>query len=83
MKPEVRRNRVKIAEINTRLSEMADSVETEKRSLSRMKLQERDALVQEREILKLRSARLTSDDDKVNDQEATYERASRKLSFPL
>ncbi|WP_289292503.1 MULTISPECIES: phage major capsid protein [Bacteroides] len=83
MKPEVRRNRVRIAEINTRLSEMADSVETEKRSLSQDEITERDALVQEREILKLRSARLTSDDDKVNDQEATYERAFTEAVFSI
>ena len=70
MKKEIRRNRARIAEINARLGEMADLLDTNKRSLTPDEITEKEALVQEKEILQLRTARM------VNDEEREIGRAS-------
>lgn len=57
---EIRKARARIAEINTRLGEMADALEAEKRSLTTDEQEERNALVQEKEILQLRMERALS-----------------------
>lgn len=56
-KREIKRKRGRIAEINTRLGEMADQLETNKRSLTPDEITEKDALIQEKEILQLRMER--------------------------
>lgn len=50
----------RIAEINTRFKELADALETEKRSMSPEETEERNALQQEREVLQLRLDRMES-----------------------
>lgn len=54
---EVRKSRARIAEINARLGEIADLLEAEKRSMTADEQEERNALVQEKEILQLRLER--------------------------
>lgn len=56
-KKEIKKSRARIAEINTRLGEMADMLETQKRSLTTDEISEKDALIQEKEILQLRMER--------------------------
>lgn len=56
-KKEIKKSRARIAEINVRLGEMADMLETQKRSLTNDEITEKDALVQEKEILQLRIER--------------------------
>lgn len=56
-KKEIKKSRARIAEINVRLGEMADMLETQKRSLTNDEITEKDALVQEKEILQLRMER--------------------------
>jgi len=56
-KKEIKKSRARIAEINTRLGEMADMLETQKRSLTTDEVSEKDALIQEKEILQLRMER--------------------------
>ena len=46
MKKEIRKNRARIAEINARLGEMADLLDTNKRSLTPDEITEKEALVQ-------------------------------------
>ena len=75
MKKEIRRNRARIAEINTRLSELADLLDTQKRSMSPDEVTEKEALVQEKEILQLRTARMMNDDECVSEQEMRSEMA--------
>lgn len=50
----------RIAEINTRFKELADGLETEKRSMSAEEIEERNALQQEKEVLQLRLDRMAS-----------------------
>jgi HK97 family phage major capsid protein len=50
-------NKDRIAEINTRLSELADLLEDQKRGLTEEEKAERNALVQEKEIIQLRMER--------------------------
>lgn len=65
---------VRVVEINTRINEMADKLETEKRSLTPDEKTERDALVSEKEILQLRMARMDQG-EQPTEQEETHERA--------
>ncbi len=64
------RNRIK--EINTRIGEMADNLEKEKRGLTSEETEERNALVQEKEILQLR---LNQEGQPRNEEEISSERA--------
>lgn len=73
-KREIKRQRGRIAEINTRLGEMADQLETNKRSLTTDEITERDALVQEKEILQLRMDRAMNGEEPT-EQETSNERA--------
>lgn len=73
MKKEIRRNRARIAEINARLGEMADLLDTNKRSLTPDEITEKEALVQEKEILQLRTARMVNDEERVSEQEMRSE----------
>lgn len=50
----------RIAEINTRFKELADGLETEKRSMSPAEIEERNALQQEKDVLQLRLDRMAS-----------------------
>nr|DAS72748.1 MAG TPA: major capsid protein [Caudoviricetes sp.] len=59
-KKEIKKSRARIAEINVRLGEMADMLETQKRSLTNDEIVEKEALVQEKEILQLRMERTIS-----------------------
>lgn len=59
-KKEIKKSRARIAEINVRLGEMADMLETQKRSLTNDEIVEKEALVQEKEILQLRMERAVS-----------------------
>ncbi len=71
-----KRNRV--LEINTRLNEMADLLEAEIRALTPDEKVERDALIQEKEILQLRMER----EDKgitTSEKEASNERAFARI----
>lgn len=52
-----KQKRDRIFEINTRIGELADSIETEKRELTPEEITERDGLVNERERIKLDLAR--------------------------
>ena len=54
---EIRKAKARIAEINARLGEMADLLESEKRAMTADEQEERNALVQEKEILQLRMER--------------------------
>ncbi|WP_075559142.1 phage major capsid protein [Parabacteroides timonensis] len=65
--------RSRIAEINLRFEEMATAIETEKRALTPEEVEERNALVQEKEILQLRLER--SEHNPVSQQEVSQERA--------
>lgn len=65
----------RIQEINTRFKELADVLETEKRSLSTDEVEERNALTQEKEILQLRLDRMNSANWAQSDQQMTAERA--------
>ncbi|MFV0587382.1 phage major capsid protein [Bacteroides reticulotermitis] len=62
MRKEIKKSRARIAEINTRLSEIADLLEGEKRSMNSDEQNEKDALVQEKEILQLRMERMASNE---------------------
>lgn len=62
MRKEVRKARVRIAEIHTRLGEMADALELQKRSMTPEEVSEKEALVQEKEILQLRAERMISNE---------------------
>lgn len=73
MKKEIRKNRARIAEINARLGEMADLLDTNKRSLTPDEITEKEALVQEKEILQLRTARMVNDEERVSEQEMRSE----------
>lgn len=70
---EKRKMRDRITEINLRFEEMANAVETERRSLTDAEKEERSALVQEKEILQLRLER--SEHNPANPQELSRERA--------
>ena len=70
---EKKQMRARIAEINLRFNEMASVIETEKRKMTAEETEERDALVQEKEILQLR---LSLDANAaVSQQEISNERA--------
>lgn len=56
-KKEKKQMRSRIAEINLRFEEMATAIEKEKRGLTSDEIEERNALVQEKEILQLRFER--------------------------
>ncbi|MCP3893900.1 MAG: phage major capsid protein [Bacteroides sp.] len=73
-KKEIKQARVRIAEINTRMGEMADLLESEKRGLTVDEKAEKDALVQEKEILQLRMERALGG-YQPTEQEVTNERA--------
>jgi len=62
MRKEIRKMRSRIAEINTRFSEVADLLTSEKRGLTEEEKVERDALIQEKEILQLRIERMQSNE---------------------
>lgn len=81
-KNEIRRSRARIAEINTRMGEMADMLETQKRSLTTDEVTERDALVQEKEILQLRMDRVMSG-EQFSEQEVSNERAFAEVVTAL
>lgn len=66
MRKEIKKMRSRIAEINTRFSEVADLLTSEKRGLTDDEKVERDALIQEKEILQLRIERMQSNEP-VND----------------
>jgi HK97 family phage major capsid protein len=65
--------RSRIAEINLRFEELATAIETEKRALTPEEVEERNALVQEKEILQLRLER--SEHNPASQQEISQERA--------
>ena len=65
--------RNRIAEINLRFEELATTIETEKRALTKDEVEERSALVMEKEILQLKLER--SEHNPVSQQEITHERA--------
>lgn len=54
---EIKKSRERIAEINVRLGEIADLLEKEKRSMTKEEQEEKNAIVQEKEILQLRIER--------------------------
>ena len=69
--------RDRIFEINTRIGAMADAIESEKRTLTPDEVEERNALVQEKEILQLR---LNQDGTQVRTpQEISNERAFAQI----
>lgn len=72
---EIRKSRERIAEINVRLGEMADLLESEKRSLTKDEQEERNALVQEKEILQLRMERA------MNGYEPTAQEVNKARAF--
>lgn len=71
-----KRNRV--LQINTRLNEMADLLEAEKRALTPDEKVERDALIQEKEILQLRMER-ESRGVIASEEEASNERTFARI----
>lgn len=71
---EIKQARIRIAEINTRMGEIADLLESEKRSMSADEKTEKDTLVQEKEILQLRTERALGG-YQPTEQEVTNERA--------
>lgn len=73
-KKEIKKSRVRITEINTRLGEIADLLESEKRSMNNVELTEKEALVQEKEILQLRMERAMSG-EQPSEQEMRMETA--------
>lgn len=75
MRKEKRAMIARIQEINTRFKELADVLETEKRSLTSGEMEERNALTQEKEILQLRLDRMNSGNWAQNEQQMTAERA--------
>lgn len=70
---EKKQMRSRIAEINLRFEELAATIETERRSLTPEEAEERNALVQEKEVLQLRLER--SEHNPVSQQEISQERA--------
>jgi HK97 family phage major capsid protein len=70
---EKKQMRSRIAEINLRFGEMATAIETEKRALTAEESEERNALVQEKEILQLRLEH--SEHNPASQQEMSHERA--------
>lgn len=71
---EMKAARTRIAEINTRMGEIADALEAEKRGMSTDEKTEKLALVQEKEILQLRMDRELGG-YQPSEQEVTNERA--------
>lgn len=72
-KKEKKQWRSRIAEINLRFEELATAIETEKRQMTDAEKEERNALVQEKEVLQLRLER--SEHNPVSQQEISQERA--------
>lgn len=72
-KKEKKQMRSRIAEINLRFEELATAIETEKRQMTDAEKEERNALVQEKEILQLRLER--SEHNPASMQEISQERA--------
>lgn len=72
-KKEKKQMRSRIAEINHRFEELATALETEKRQMTSDEIEERNALVQEKEILQLRLER--SEHNPAPIQEMSQERA--------
>lgn len=72
-KKEKKQMRSRIAEINLRFEEMATAIETEKRQMTDAEKEEKNALVQEKEILQLRLER--SEHNPPSPQELSQERA--------
>lgn len=70
---EKKQMRSRIAEINLRFEELATAIETEKRALIPEEVEERNALVREKEILQLRLER--SEHNPASQQEISQERA--------
>lgn len=73
---EKKQMRDRIFEIDTRLGEMADNLEKDKRSLTKEEVEERNALIQEKEIMQLR---LSQDGKPRTQQEMSNERAFAQL----
>lgn len=73
-KVEIKRSKGRIAEINVRLGEIADLLESEKRCMTPDEKEEKNALVQEKEILQLRMDRYEYG-EQPSEQETTNERA--------
>lgn len=71
---EIKAARTRIAEINTRMGEIADALEAEKRGMTNDEKSEKLALVQEKEILQLRMDRELGG-YQPSEQEVTNERA--------
>jgi HK97 family phage major capsid protein len=69
---EKKQMRDRIFEINTRMGEMANTIEKEKRGLTPEEIEERNALVQEKEILQLR---LNQDEQPRTQLQISNERA--------
>lgn len=69
-------------EINTRLTELADTLESEKRKMTQDEKIESDALVQEKEILQLRVERATSGIE-PSEQEVRAEQAFAAIATAL
>ncbi|WP_106831160.1 phage major capsid protein [Parabacteroides pacaensis] len=74
MNKQKRKMIARIMEINTRFKEIADALETEKRSMSPQETEERNALQQEKEILQLRLDRIDNGWSQ-NERESNEERA--------
>ena len=73
---EKKQMRDRIFEINTRLGELADTLEKEKRNLNADEIEERNALIAEKEILHLR---LNSDNVQLPPQQVSHERAFAQI----
>nr|DAM03125.1 MAG TPA: major capsid protein [Caudoviricetes sp.] len=73
---EKKQMRDRVFEINTRITEMADTLEKEKRALTDDEKEERNALVQEKEILQLR---LNQDGQPRTQQQISNERAFAQI----
>lgn len=71
------RNRIK--EIDARIAAMADTIESEKRQLTPEEVEERDALVNEKQILQLRYNAVGSSVEQ-NEQEVSNERAFAEIA---
>lgn len=80
-KAEKKQMRTRIMEINTRIGEMATSLETEKRAINQEETIERDALVQERELLKLKLA--VEDNPQTQQPEKTNARAFAEVASAI
>lgn len=74
--------RQRVMEINTRLTEMVDLIEKEKRELTSSEKEEKTALVSEKEILQLRMAR-EDNGYTASETQASKERAFANIAFAI